>query len=97
MVTFRDERRSNQTYLSTTDPDAKLANKGNGTAAMAGYTVNGLMGNRHRLLLGINIESFREPASEMEGARDLLDTFHEKHALRIQTVGADKGYLPNPF
>lgn len=97
MVTFRDERHSNQTYLSTTDPDAELANKGNGTEAMAGYTVNGLMGNRHRLLLGINIESFREPAAEMEGARDLLDTFHEKHALRIQTVGADKGYLPNPF
>jgi transposase len=45
-VTFRGERRSNQTHVSTTDPDAKLANKGNGTAAMVGYTVNGLMDNR---------------------------------------------------
>ena len=52
-VTFRGERRSNQTHVSTTDPDARLANKGNGTAAMVGYTVNGLMENRHRLLLGI--------------------------------------------
>lgn len=40
-VTFRGERRSNQTHVSTTDPDAKLANKGNGTAAMVGDTVNG--------------------------------------------------------
>lgn len=96
-ITFRGEPRSNQTHVSTTDPDAKLANKGNGTAAMVGYTVNGLMENRHRLLLGINVELFRGPASETEGGRDLIDTFHEKHDLRIQTVGADKGYFAKPF
>jgi transposase len=96
-VTFRGESRSNQTHVSTTDPDAKLANKGNGTAAMVGYTVNGLMENRHRLLVGINVETFRGPASETEGGRALIDTFHEKHALRIQTVGADKGYFAKPF
>jgi transposase len=96
-VTFRGEQRSNQTHVSTTDPDAKLANKGNGTAAMVGYTVNGLMENRHRLLLGINVETFRGPASETEGGRTLLDTFHQKHAVRIQTVGADKGYFAKAF
>jgi transposase len=96
-ITFRGEPRSNQTHVSTTDPDAKLASKGNGTAAIVGYTVNGLMENRHRLLLGINVETFRGPASETEGGRDLIDTFHEKHALRIQTVGADKGYFAKPF
>lgn len=36
IITFRGERRSNQTHVSTTDPDAKLAHKGNGTAAMVG-------------------------------------------------------------
>jgi transposase len=96
-VTFRGERRSNQTHVSTTDPDAKLANKGNGTAAMVGYTVNGLMENRYRLLLGINVESFRGPASERDGGRELLDRFHATHGLRIQTVGADKGYFAKPF
>ena len=58
MVTFRGERRSKQTHVSTTDPDATLSNKGNGMAAMAGCTVNGLMENRHRLLLRISIELF---------------------------------------
>jgi hypothetical protein len=96
-VTFRGERRSNHTHVSTTDPDAKLANKGNGTAAMVGYTVNGLMENRHRLLVGINVETFRGPASERDGGRKLLDTFHAKHDRRIQTVGADKGYFAKPF
>ncbi len=94
---FRVERRSNQTHRSTTDPDAKLANKGSGTAAIVGYTVNGLMENRHRLLLGLNVESFRGPASETDGGRKLLDRFQATHALRIQTVGADKGYFAKPF
>jgi transposase len=96
-ITFRGERRSNHTHVSTTDPDAKLANKGNGTAAMVGYTVNGLMENRHRLLLGINVETFRGPASETDGGRTLLDRFHRTHAVRIQTVGADKGYFAKSF
>jgi len=96
-VTFRGERRSNRTHGSTTDPDAKLANKGNGTAAIVGYTVNGLMENRHRLLLGINVERFRGPASETDGGRTLLDRFHQKHAVRIQTVGTDKGYFAKSF
>lgn len=96
-ITFRGEPRSNQTHRSTTDPDAKLANKGNGTAAMVGYTVNGLMENRHRILLGISVETFRGPALETDGGRDAIDAFHETHAMRIQTVGADKGYFAKPF
>jgi len=96
-VTFRGERRSNHTHVSTTDPDAKLANKGNGTAAIVGYTVNGLMENRHRILVGINVETFRGPASEMEGGRSLIDVFHKKQRTRIKTVGADKGYFAKPF
>lgn len=96
-ITFRGEQRSNQTHVSTTDPDAKLANKGNGTAAVVGYTVNGLMENRHRLLLGINVELFRGPASETDGGRTLIDMFHRKYRRRIQTVGADKGYFAQSF
>ena len=96
-VPFRGERRSNQTHVSTTDPEAKLANKGNGTAAIVGSTVNGLMENRHRILVGINVETFRGPASEMDGGRGLIDAFHKKHGTRIKTVGADKGYFAKPF
>ena len=27
----------------------------------------------------------------------MLEAFHEKHAMRIQTVGAGKGYFAKPF
>ena len=96
-VTFRGERRSNQTQVSTTDPDAKLANKGNGTAAIVGYTVNGLLENRQRLLLGINVETVRGPAAEMDGGRHIIDPVHHQHGHRIQPVGADKRYVAKPF
>jgi hypothetical protein len=46
-VTLHEERRSNQTPVSMTDPEAKLANKGYGTVALVGDPVNGLMENRH--------------------------------------------------
>lgn len=96
-IDFQGEKRSNKTHISKTDPDAKLANKGNGSAAMVGYTVNGLMENRNRILLGINVETFRGPASETEGGKKLIDDFHVKHGVRIRTVGADKGYFAGKF
>lgn len=79
-ITFREERCSNQTHVSTTNPDQKLANKQNGTVPMVGNTVNGLIENRHQLILGINIESFRWTASERKGGRDLIDACHHQHA-----------------
>lgn len=96
-VTFRGERRSNHTHVSTTNPDAKLTNKGNGTAAIVGYTVNGLMENRHRILVGINVETFRGPASEMEGGRGLIDAFHQKQGTRIKRWAQTRGMLPSFF
>lgn len=78
-ITFREERCSNQMHVSTTIPDTKLVNKQNGTVAMVGDTVNRLMENRHQLILGITIESFRWPASERKGGRDLIDAWHHQH------------------
>jgi hypothetical protein len=68
-VPFRGDRRATQTHVSTTDPEATLANNGQGTAAMVGSTGNGRRENRHRLLGGIKVESCRGPASETDGGR----------------------------
>jgi len=62
-----------------------------------GYTVNGLMENRNRILLGINVERFQGPASETRGGEELIDGFHKKQGVRIKTVGADKGYFTKYF
>jgi hypothetical protein len=54
-VDFRGEKRSN----SLTDPDCRFVSKGaSGTGAYPGYTVNALMENRHRVLLGSTRRSF---------------------------------------
>jgi hypothetical protein len=37
-VNFRGEKRSNDTHQSTTDPESKLARKGNGTEARLSYS-----------------------------------------------------------
>src|SRR3990167_8091990 len=55
-VNWHGQKRSNATHRSTTDPDARLARKSEGEAAVPAYTVNGVMENRHRLLVGIGVE-----------------------------------------
>ena len=95
-VPCRGEWRSNHTPVSTTDPDAKLAHKGTGTAARVGDTVNGLMEHRHRLVLGITVESFRGSASETNGGHRLIDQFQRRPRQRIQPVGADMGSVATP-
>lgn len=87
------------THVSMTDPDAKLANKGNGTVALVGDTVNGVMENRHRApsSTSMNVAPFRGPASETDGGQRPLDRFHQQHRRRIQTVGMDKGYFAKSF
>src|SRR5262245_9890835 len=55
-VNFRGEKRSNKTHASTTDPDAKLARKGNVTTAKLCYSANALMENRNGLLVDFQVE-----------------------------------------
>lgn len=82
-VDFRGEKRSNQTHRSATDTDCRFASKGStGTGAVPGYTVNALMENRNRILMGIGVEIFRSSASETEGCTSLLDRAKRRLALR---------------
>ena len=73
-VDFRGEKRSNRTHRSKTDPECRLVSKGSsGTGAYPGYTVNALMENRHRFLLGLGVETFRGVAAETAGCLRLLE------------------------
>lgn len=93
-VDFRGEKRGNATHRSITDPDCRFASQGTrGTGLIPGYTVNALLENRHRFLLGIGVEIFRSSASETEGCRVLLDRARKRHRFEAQTLGADKGYF----
>lgn len=97
-VNFRGEKRSNATHRSVTDPDCRFASKGtSGTGAYPGYTVNALMENRHRILVGIGVERFRSSASERDGCTTLLRRAKRRLGLAPQSLGADKGYFEEKF
>ena len=97
-VDFRGEKRSNKTHRSGSDPDCRFVSKGSsGTGAYPGYTVNALMENRNRFLLGIDVAIFRGPASETEGCLSLLDRANKRLGYRPQSLGADKGYFAESF
>ena len=52
---FHDEKRSNETHASTTDPDARLYRKGSSQAAKLSYMGHALMENRHGLVVGATL------------------------------------------
>lgn len=93
-VNFRGEKRSNATHRSATDPDCRFASKGtSGTGAQPGYTVNALMENRNRILLGLGVEIFRSSASETEGCQSLLRRAKQRLRFVPRTLGGDKGFF----
>jgi len=97
-VDFRGEKRSNATHRSKSDPDCRFVSKGSsGTGAYPGYTVNAVMENRNRILVGVNVEVFRGPASETAGCVAILDRAGKKLGYRPKTLGADKGYFAQGF
>lgn len=97
-VDFRGDKRGNKTHRSTTDPDCRFVSKGSsGTGAYPGYTVNAVMENRNRFLVGVNVEVFQGPASETKGCIAILDRAKKKLGYVPRTLGADKGYFAEGF
>jgi transposase len=54
-VNFRGEKRSNETHQSRTDPEARLARKGNNVGAFLCHSGHVLAENRHGLCLDIRV------------------------------------------
>jgi transposase len=92
-VDFRGEKRSNATHRSTSDPDARLAKKGN-TAAKLCYVASALMENRHGLIVDTEVEHATGTA-ERDSALAMLERMPHREGDR--TVGADKHYDTKDF
>lgn len=95
-VDFHQEKRSNATHQSTTDPEARLAKKGKGKEAKLSFGAHALMENRHGLCMDLRIE---DAIARTEGqvALELLRDHKTIHQASPQTVGADKGYHNKEF
>ena len=73
-VNFHGEKRSNETHESTTDPEAKLARKGNGKEAKLCYSGHALMENRNGLCVDFRVAPATGYA-ERDEALEMLDGF----------------------
>jgi transposase len=91
---FHNEKRSNETHQSTTDPEARLYKKGKGQPAKLCYIGHALMENRHGLAVGGGISQATGTA-ERETALALIDG-RPRGGRRI-TLGADKAYDVEQF
>lgn len=92
-VDFHGEKRSNETHESTTDPDARLARKGNGKEAKLSYNGNLLTENRNGLI--VTTEVFQaNGTAERDAALVMLEQVPGEERV---TVGGDKGYDTRDF
>ena len=55
-VDFHGEKRSNETHESTTDPESRLARKGNGKEAKLSFSAHALMENRNGMLVDFRVD-----------------------------------------
>jgi len=95
-VSFRGEKRSNETHQSTTDPEARLARKGNQVGAYLCHSGHVLAENRHGLCLDIRVAA-ADGYAERDQAQTMLRRFRQRHGIRPKTLGADAGYEAGGF
>lgn len=95
-VNFRGEKRSNATHQSTTDPEARLARKGNGVGAYLCHSGHVLAENRHGLCLDIRVAAADGQAARAM-AQAMLRRFRQRHRCQPKTLGADAGYEAGQF
>ena len=92
---FHEEKRSNETHESTTDPEARLYKKGDGQPAKLCYMGHALMENRNGLAVRGGVSQATGTA-EREDALALVDRHRGRSKRRI-TLGADKAYDVTQF
>jgi transposase len=91
---FHGQKRSNETHVSTTDPDARLYRKGSGKEAKLCFMGHGLMENRFGLLVDAGLTQADGHAERM--AALVMIEPHADRPRRI-TLGGDKGFDTQDF
>lgn len=87
-VSFKGEKRSNDTHASTTDPEARLYRKSEGDKSRLCYMGHALMENRNGLVVDVETTQATGTA-EREAAKVMVARTVKKAGA---TLGADKGY-----
>ena len=85
-----------QTHRSTTDPEARLARKGDSQAAKLCYTGHSLTENRNGLIVGCELTEASGTCEREAGLR-LLSRQRRRSGRGRMSVGADRGYDVKDF
>jgi hypothetical protein len=96
-VSFRGEKRRNDTHQSATDPDSVLYRKASGKEAKLCFGGHILMENRNGLCADFTLHN---PITEPEPVMALrqVEAHQRLHqGVTVKTVGADKGYHRKDF
>ena len=92
-VDFRGERRRNETHRSTTDPEARLAKKGQGKEAHLCFVAHVLMDTREGLVVDVRLTPVNG-AVEREAALEMLASAPGTGRTPVE---ADRGYDTRGF
>jgi transposase len=95
-VDWRGQKRSNATHRSTTDPDARLARKGNGRESHLCHSGHVMMENRSGLCLAVTVDT-ADGHAERRNALRMLRHVRGRHGLVPRTAGMDAGYKAGEF
>jgi len=87
-VNFHGEKRSNATHQSSTDPEARMARKGEGKEAKLSYAGHVLIENRNGLVVNTRL-TLATGTAEREAAVEMVEDIP---ASKQVTLGADKAY-----
>lgn len=90
-VDFHGQKRTNETHMSTTDPEAKLFRKGSGKPAQLAHLGHALTENRHGLIMQVDVTDANR-RSEITAAVNMTDRHATTHDHRPATIGSDRGY-----
>lgn len=91
---FKGEKRNNETHVSATDRDARIARK-NGTSTIA-HMLSVMMENRNGFAVSAMITKAMSTAAERRTALVQVQQM-KREGWDIKTLGADKGYSENDF
>jgi len=90
---YRGERRTNDTHASTTDPQAQLYRKSEGTASVLAYLGHAVSENRHGLVVEMRVTQANGTAERSAAIEMLNDVGREGRC----TIAADKAYDTRGF
>jgi transposase len=95
-VDFHGQKRTNETHVSRTDPEARLYRKSGGPEARLSHMGHLLTENRHGIIVAVAATEASGTA-ERAAAVAMLDDLASTHARRPATLGADKGFDDGEF